>query len=245
MRKTVHLTAVIPQELTGKRLDQALAILFPEHSRARLQEWIRSGGVRLDQGLVKQRQRVRGGERIVIKAAFVAEDAWTAEDIPIEILHEDNALLILNKPPGLVVHPGAGNPRHTLFNALLHYDPKLKLVPRAGIVQRLDKDTSGLMVIARTPECHTILVSRLQERRIKREYQAVVTGVLTAGGSIDMPISRHPQKRTRMAVTENGRQAVTHYRIIKKYRAHTHYVYNWKLGVRTRYGFTSPTSVIR
>ena len=230
MTKPIQLHALIPEELAGKRLDQALAALFPEHSRARLQEWIRTGGVRINQGLMNQRHRVTGGELVVIRAMHAEEYSWTAEDIPLRIIHEDEALLVLNKPAGMVVHPGAGNPQHTLLNALLHYDAGLKAVPRAGIIQRLDKDTSGLMVVARTPECHTRLTADMQARRIKREYQAIVSGVMTAGGSIDQPIGRHPQKRTCMAVTQSGKPAVTHYRIIKKFRAHTHLLVQLETG---------------
>jgi len=230
MTKTIHLHAVIPEALAGKRLDQALAVLFPEHSRARLQEWIRQGDVQIDDGLMNQRHRVKGGEQIVISAKHAEENSWTAENIPLQIIYEDEALLVLNKPVGMVVHPGAGNPQHTLLNALLHYDAGLKVVPRAGIIQRLDKDTSGLMVIARTPESHTRLTADMQARKIKREYQAIISGVMTAGGSIDQPIGRHPQKRTRMAVTQRGRPAVTHYRIIKKFRAHTHLLVQLETG---------------
>ena len=230
MIKTIHLRASVPGELAGQRLDRVLAILFPEHSRARLQAWLRKGDVHINQGIMDQRQRVKGGEQIVINTTFATEEVWEAENIPLQIVHEDDALLVLNKPPGMVVHPGAGNPQHTLLNALLHYDARLKVVPRAGIIQRLDKDTSGLMVIARTPESHTRLTADMQARRIKREYQAIVSGVMTAGGSVDQPIGRHAQKRTRMAVTQRGKPAVTHYRIIKKYRVHTHLLVQLETG---------------
>ncbi|MBI4006187.1 MAG: 23S rRNA pseudouridine(1911/1915/1917) synthase RluD [Gammaproteobacteria bacterium] len=222
MTKPVHLSAIIPNELAGKRLDQALAILFSQHSRSRLQNWIRNGDVHINNTVMRQRERVKGGELVQIKTTYEVQQSWSAEDISLQIFYEDEALLVLNKAAGMVVHPGAGNPEHTLLNALLHYDPKLEFVPRAGIVQRLDKDTSGLMVIARTPQCHTNLVEQLQARKIRREYQAIVAGVMTAGGSIDQPIGRHPRKRTHMAVVNNGKPAVTHYRIIKKYAAHTH-----------------------
>lgn len=222
MTKPIHLTAKIPDDLAGKRLDQALAILFQDHSRARLQEWIRSGEVQLNHQAVSQRQRVKGGEHIEIKASFKPQENSTAEDIPLQIIYEDEQLLVLNKPPGLVVHPGAGNREHTILNALLHHDPGLEVVPRAGIVHRLDKDTSGVMIIARSPEVHTFLVAQLKERNIKREYQAIVSGVMTAGGSVDQPIGRHPRKRTQMAVQDHGKAAVTHFRIIRKYRSHTH-----------------------
>lgn len=222
MEKNIHLTAVVPKELAGKRLDQALARLFSEHSRSRLQEWIRSGDVRVDNCTMDQRKRVRGGEHIEIKAVFTVQEDALPEDIPLNVIYEDPSLLMVNKPPGLVVHPGAGNPDRTLLNALLHYDNALDRVPRAGIIHRLDKNTSGLMVVARTPECHTRLVEMMQAREIERQYQAIVTGVMTAGGTIDAPVGRHPLKRTRMAVVNHGKPAITHYRVIKRFAAHTH-----------------------
>ena len=220
--KTIHFSAVIPPDLASKRLDQALAVMFPQHSRSRLQDWIQNGSVLIDNNSANKQQRVKGGERIEINATCELQQHWSAEDIPLEIIHEDKELLIINKPAGLIVHPGAGNPAHTLLNALLHYDHVLDQVPRAGIIQRLDKDTSGLMVIARTQESHTYLVAQLQARKIHREYQAIVTGIMTAGGMVDQPIGRHTRKRTKMAVVDNGKPAITHYRVLKKYRAHTH-----------------------
>lgn len=217
-------------ELAGKRLDQALAILFSEHSRARLQNWIKNGDVQLNEQIISQKQRVQSGDVVEINAAHEQQDEWVAENIPLEIIYEDKYVLVINKPAGLVVHPGAGNPQHTLLNALLHHDPKLEYVPRAGIVQRLDKDTSGVMVIACTPESHTSLVAALQARKINREYQTIVTGVMTAGGSVDQPVGRHPGKRIQMAVVKNGKPALTHYRIIKKYRSHTHLRVNLETG---------------
>ncbi len=221
MERHIHLSAVIPDSLAGERLDRALAILFSEHSRTRLQDWIRRGHVRINETVIDRRHRVSGGERVDINTVMAVQDRWAPEAIPLQILYEDDALLIVNKEAGIIVHPGAGNPQHTLLNALLHHEPALDIVPRAGIVHRLDKDTSGLMVVARTPRSHTRLVEQLRSRAIKREYQAVVRGVFTAGGRIDQPIGRHPLKRTRMAVVERGRTAVTHYRVLKKFRAHT------------------------
>ncbi len=222
MDKSLKQTVIIPDHLAGKRLDQALAQLLPEHSRARLQGWIKAGDIHIDQQPASQRLRVRGGETVEISADYQVENHATAENIPLNILYQDKHLLVLNKPPGLVVHPGAGNPEHTLLNALLHHDPSLQAVPRAGIIQRLDKDTSGIMVVARTPESHTFLVSEMQARHIRREYQAIVSGVMTAGGTVDQPLGRHRHKRTQMAVTASGKPAITHYRIIRKFRAHTH-----------------------
>ena len=219
---TEKLTFTVPEELAGKRLDLALAQLCPQHSRSRLQEWIRSGYVKVDDLRLRPRDNVTMGQSIHIEAEFEIQQEWEKEEISLNIVHEDEAFIIINKPAGLVVHPGAGNPRHTLLNALLYYSPQLEQVPRAGIVQRLDKDTSGLMVIALTPSTHTYLVDQLQQRLVKRHYQAVVHGIMTAGGTVDAPIGRHHIQRKRMAVTESGKAAVTHYRILKKYSSHTH-----------------------
>jgi 23S rRNA pseudouridine1911/1915/1917 synthase len=208
---------------SGRRLDQALAALLPHHSRARLQGWIREGRVRVNGRAAKPRATVGAGDRIDVDAPPPAPPtADTAEDIPLHVVHEDDAILVLDKPPGLVVHPGAGNPRSTLLNALLHHDPRLAAVPRAGIVQRLDRDTSGIMVIARTPEAHTRLVAQMARREIRREYRAIVSGVLTAGGTIEAPLGRHPADRRRMAVVPAGRRAVTHYRVLERFPAHSY-----------------------
>jgi 23S rRNA pseudouridine1911/1915/1917 synthase len=216
------LTVVVPEELAGKRLDQALAVLCPQHSRARLQAWIKAGNVTVNREPSRQRTPVKAGEEITIFPVWDTHQEWSGEAIQLDILYEDDALIILNKPAGLVVHPGAGNPAHTLLNALLYHAPELDKVPRAGIFQRLDKDTSGIMVIARTPDAHTFLVDQLQQRHIIREYQAVVTGVMTSGGTVEAPIGRHPVHRKRMAVNNRGKAATTHYRILKKYPSHTH-----------------------
>ncbi len=211
----------LPASLAGMRLDQALATALPQYSRARLQRWIRAGAVRADGRPVRARDRVQGGERLVVEAQFSAEAGVLPESMPLDILYEDAALLVLNKPAGLVVHPGAGNREHTLQNALLAHDPGLARVPRAGLVHRLDKDTSGLLVVARTPVVHMRLVQALAERAIGREYLALCVGVPTGGGRIEQPIGRHRSARTRMAVRHDGRDAVTHYRIEERYRAHT------------------------
>ena len=212
----------IPPEYKGKRIDQALAGLLPRHSRARIQSWIRAGSVRINSRPVQQSLRLEGGENVVVEADYPARDEhWSRDPIPLDLIYEDDQLIVLNKPSGLVVHPGAGNRDHTLANALLYRFPELESVPRAGIVQRLDKETTGLMVVARTPIAHTRLVDQLQKREIKREYTAVVAGTLTAGGTVDAPIGRHKIQRKRMAVTDSGKPAVTHYRIIKKFPAHT------------------------
>jgi 23S rRNA pseudouridine1911/1915/1917 synthase len=207
----------------GMRLDQALAVLFPDFSRARLQSWIKQGMVKVD-GVTAQRPRdkVIGGELVELEAELEDQVECAPQPIPLDIVFEDDFLLVLNKPAGLVVHPAAGNPDGTLQNALLHHDESLIQLPRAGIVHRLDKETSGLLVVAKTTGTHKYLVEQLQERLIKREYRAVATGVMTAGGTVDQPIGRHPTQRTKMAVHPNGKPAVTHYRVIDKFRFHTH-----------------------
>ena len=213
----------LPADAAGQRLDQALAQALPQYSRARIQRWIRDGRVRLagSGGGLRPSDRVAGGEQLTLAAEFAAEVALEPEARALAIVHEDAALIVLDKPAGLVVHPGAGNPRHTLQQALLAHDARLALVPRAGLVHRLDKDTSGLMVVARTPEAHTRLVAALQAREIRREYLALVAGRPTGGGTIDEPIGRHRQQRTRMSVRADGRASVTHYRIEERFRAHT------------------------
>jgi len=213
----------IPLELAGARLDKALAELFPDYSRARLQQWIKEGHVLVDSMVLRSKDKVQGGEEIQIIAPLVDEVGWIAQSLPLNILYEDQDILVINKAAGVVVHPGAGNQDHTLVNALLHYAPELAQLPRAGIVHRIDKETSGLLVVARSLTAHHHLIEQLQAREFKREYQAVIVGVLIAGGTIDAPIGRHPTQRTRMAVvTHGGKPAVTHYRVIERYRLHTH-----------------------
>lgn len=170
---------------------------------------------------LRARDRVQGGEAVQLRAQLRARTPAAPEALPLEVVFRDRALIVVNKPAGLVVHPGAGNPHHTLLNALLAFDPKLALVPRAGLVHRLDKDTSGLLVVARTPEAHARLVAALAAREISRRYLAVCTGVMTAGGTIDEPIGRHRTQRVRMAVRRDGRPAVTHYRVVRRFRNHT------------------------
>jgi 23S rRNA pseudouridine1911/1915/1917 synthase len=211
----------LPPELAGLRLDQALARLLPQYSRSRLQGWIDAGAVQVDGRQLRGRDKVVGGEKVRIEARVEPDGQVTAEEIPLDVVFKDRALLVINKPAGLVVHPGAGNAAHTLQNALLAFDPKLAVVPRAGIVHRLDKDTSGLLVVARTPEVHTALVAAISEREVERHYIALCMGVMTAGGTVDEPIGRHRSQRTRMAVRSDGRPAVTHYRVMKRFRAHT------------------------
>ncbi len=221
MSHSIHLSVSIPESMRGRRLDQALAELVPDYSRSRLQQWIRSGQVSLDGRIPKTREIVLGGERVQIDAEVAAESACQPQAIPLAIVYEDADVLVINKPPGLVVHPAAGNPDGTLQNALLHHDPALAALPRAGIVHRLDKDTSGLMMVARNLAAHNRLVAALQAREIRREYLAVVNTVLTAGGEVEAPVGRHPVDRKRMAVVAGGKPARTHYRVVERYRAHT------------------------
>jgi 23S rRNA pseudouridine1911/1915/1917 synthase len=220
--QTVEHRAVVPEELAGQRLDQALAALFPDYSRSRLQGWIRGGQVRVDGRELRPRDKVEGGEEVVLSAALEDETRAAAEPIGLRVLHEDAHIMVIDKPAGLVVHPGAGNPAGTLVNALLHHRPDLRALPRAGIVHRLDKDTTGVMVVACTPGAHAALVRQLEDRSVKREYEAVCAGVMTGGGTVDAPIGRHPVDRVRMAIREGGREAVTHYRVIARFRGHTH-----------------------
>ena len=221
MNEIIKINIIIPDELSGKRLDQALAELLPEHSRARLQGWIRDDYVQIDNKTMRPRDKVHGGEQVVIRAEIESQISAAPEDIPLDIIFEDEHLIVINKPAGLIVHPGAGNPEHTLMNALLHHDKQLEQVARAGIVHRLDRDTTGLLVVARTPQSHTFLANQLQARKIHRKYVTIVSGIMTAGGTIEQPIGRHPKNRTKMAVIKNGRPSTTHYRIIKKYKHHT------------------------
>ncbi len=214
--------AQVPDELSGRRLDQAAADLFADFSRSRLKQWILGGQLTVDGQQRRPRDPVIAGERLRLLAEPDAQVPLAPEPIPLAVIWEDDDVLVIDKPAGLVVHPGAGNPGGTLQNALLHHRPALAEVPRAGIVHRLDKDTSGLMVVAATVPAHAALVRQLEARTVRREYEAVCVGVLTAGGTVDAPIGRHPVDRLRMAVRDTGRGAVTHYRVIRRFRGHTH-----------------------
>jgi len=199
-----------------------LAQLFPDYSRERLKHWLLSGKCQVDGLLLRPKDKVHGGEQVVINAEPEQEVVWKGENIPLDILYEDADLLIINKPANMVVHPAAGNRSGTLVNALLNYAPELSHVPRAGIVHRLDKDTTGLLVVARTLSAHTSLVEQLQARTVSRIYETVVHGIFLAGSTIDLPIGRHPKDRKRMAVVSDGKPAVTHYRLLKRFPKHTH-----------------------
>ncbi|MDG6347713.1 23S rRNA pseudouridine(1911/1915/1917) synthase RluD [Luteimonas sp. 8-5] len=213
--------ARVPEAAAGRRFDAVLAELFPEYSRSRLAAWIKSGDALLDGAPARPRDLVRGGEAVSLVAEAEEQTRAEPEDIPLDVLYEDSEVFVLDKPAGLVVHPGAGNPTGTLVNGLLHRDPRLAALPRAGIVHRLDKDTSGVMVVARTLQAHTALVAQLSAREVHRQYLAVVVGALVSGGTADAAIDRHPRDRIRMAVREDGKDAVTHYRLRERFHAHT------------------------
>ncbi|HET7307455.1 MAG TPA: 23S rRNA pseudouridine(1911/1915/1917) synthase RluD [Gammaproteobacteria bacterium] len=222
MPKTARHECLIPPEMSGERLDQALAQLLPDYSRERLKRWIKDGAVTLNERTPRPRDHVAGGDLVRLNAVFEAETPMRPEALPLDVVYEDDAVIVINKPAGLVVHPGAGNPAGTLQNALLHHAPELVHVPRAGIVHRLDKDTSGLLVVARSIKAHTRLVEALAAHEVKRRYEAIAVGVMTAGSIVDAPIGRHRTDRVRMAVQDGGRRAVTHYRVIERLRAHTY-----------------------
>lgn len=215
------LSAQVPTEYAGKRVDQTLAALFPDFSRSRLQQWVREGHIRLGNKSPKSSDKVAGGEAIEIDVPELPTFAWEAEAIPLALIYEDDHILVINKPAGMVVHPGPGNREHTLLNAILHHAPGQDSLARAGIVHRLDKDTSGLLVVAKTETARLRLSDDLHKRQVKREYIALVQGVMVAGGNIEAPIGRHPRHRKRMAVHPRGKSAVSHYRVSAKYRAHT------------------------
>jgi len=222
MAQQIVLTNTVKDSQLGQRLDQAIAELFADFSRSRLKEWLLDGKVQVDGEVVtKPRTKVMGGEDITLQAELEDEERWEAQDIPLDIVYEDEDIIVINKPRDFVVHPGAGTPDGTVLNALLHHYPDIAEVPRAGIVHRLDKDTTGLMVVAKTVPAQTRLVRALQKRNITREYEAIAIGRMTAGGKVDQPIGRHSTKRTLMAVAPMGKPAVTHYRVAERFREHT------------------------
>jgi 23S rRNA pseudouridine1911/1915/1917 synthase len=214
--------STVPEDLAGLRLDQALAQMFPDYSRSRLKEWLLSGAISVDGGSPRPRDPVKGGEVVEFEPQTESEVRAEPEPIRLEVAFEDEHLLVVNKPAGLVVHPGAGNPGGTLMNGLLHHAPQLEAVPRAGIIHRIDKETTGLLLIAKTLPAHTALTRQLAERSISRNYLAVCCGVLTGGGMIDEPIARHPVDRKRMSVQQGGKPAVTHFKVLERFRAHTY-----------------------
>lgn len=223
MKEVFELSAQVPSAMYGQRFDQAASDLFPDFSRSRLQTWIRDGKLTLDGRIGKPKDKLIGGELLELNAELEAQGAWEPEAIALDIIHEDEHLMIINKPAGLVVHPAAGNYTGTLLNALLNHVPDLINLPRAGIVHRLDKETTGLMVVAKTLQAHTDLVEQLAERTVSREYEAIAVGAMTGGGTVDAPMGRHPVQRKLMAVlSQGGKRAVTHYRVLARYPHHTH-----------------------
>ncbi|WP_151705142.1 23S rRNA pseudouridine(1911/1915/1917) synthase RluD [Nitrincola alkalilacustris] len=222
MSEQVELNAQVPTEMFGMRLDQVVAQLFPDYSRSRLQSWIKDGQLTVDGKTLRPRDKLSGGEQIKVSVLLEVQDQHAPQLIPLDIVYEDEHILVINKPSGLVVHPGAGHADGTLLNALLHHSPEIGLVPRAGIVHRLDRETTGLMVVAKTITAQTDLVVQLQERTMGREYEAVVNGVMTGGGCVDEPMARHSKNRQKMAVVGVGKEAITHYRVLRKFRSHTH-----------------------
>jgi 23S rRNA pseudouridine1911/1915/1917 synthase len=221
MKENIQQTLIIPDEFGGMRLDQALAKLLPDFSRTQIQEWLKNSEITLNGKQPRARDTVIGGETIVIQAAQRPQPQFTPQSISLDIIYEDEAFIILNKPAGMVVHPAAGNTDNTLLNALLYHDPSLQNLPRAGIIHRLDKETTGLLVVAKTAAALTNLSQQIRTRSVSRIYQAIICGVLISGGTINQPIGRHPVQRKQMAVVETGKPAVTHYRVIEHYRAHT------------------------
>jgi 23S rRNA pseudouridine1911/1915/1917 synthase len=215
--------ATVPPELGGSRLDAAAARLFDRHSRSQLQRWIAEGHMRVNSRVTQvARHRLRAGDQVRLRVPAPRDTVMAAQEIALDVVHEDEALVVLNKPAGLTVHPGAGRPDGTLQNALLHRYPQTRTLPRSGLVHRLDKDTSGLLVVALTARAHQRLTDAMQDRRVRREYDALVVGVLPAGGTVRAPIGRHPRDRVKMTVLPRGRPAVTHYRVLERFAQHTH-----------------------
>ncbi|MGU9957412.1 MAG: 23S rRNA pseudouridine(1911/1915/1917) synthase RluD [Arenicellales bacterium WSBS_2016_MAG_OTU3] len=215
------LNASIPEALDGQRFDKALSALFSQHSRSSLQQWLRDGLATLNGNVVKQRERVRTDDVVEVRVPAPEISEWKGEDFDLDIVFADENLFVINKPAGLVVHPGAGNPKNTLINALIHQDENLKVLPRSGIVHRIDKHTSGLLVVARNERARSAFIEMLETHDVEREYIAITNGVMIAGGMVAEPIARHPRDRLRMAVTAKGKNAITHYRVAEKFRAHT------------------------
>ena len=230
MAEILEKQLVVPDEFSGQRLDKALAAMLPDLSRARLQESIKQGQITVNGQIRRGKDKIMGGELLDLQIKITEQGEWQAEDIPLEVIFEDEDIIVINKPAGLVVHPAAGNYSGTLVNALLHHDAELARLPRAGVVHRIDKDTTGLLVVARSLRAHTHLVEQLQAREIKREYEAIASGEIISGGTVDAPIGRHPQRRTQMAVVVNGKPAVTHYRVSRRYRAYTHLLVRLETG---------------
>ena len=229
-KESISLKAQVTDEQAGHRIDQVAARLFPDYSRARLQAWMKTGELTVNGQRCKPRDSALAGSWLVLDATLQLAENWDAEEMPLSIVYEDEELLVLDKQAELVVHPAAGHHQGTLVNGLLHYCPTLESLPRAGIVHRLDKDTTGLMVVAKNLKSHHALVKQLQSRSVSRQYEAVVQGVMTAGGTVSAPLARHPVHRIKRAVSADGQEAITHYRVVQRYAAHTHIRVNLETG---------------
>ena len=216
------LTIIIPERMTGDRLDVALSEMLPDYSRSKITAWIKSGDALINNKAFKPKDKVNGSQMVSLSLNKKQNNDWSAENIALNIVFEDEDIIIINKPFGLVTHPGAGNWNGTLANALLYYDPELSKLDRAGIVHRLDKNTSGLMVIARNEKSQKYLVEQLQSHSVVREYSAIVYGHMISGGSVNDPIGRDPKDRIKQAVSSSGKDATTHYRVIDRFKSHTH-----------------------
>ena len=231
MTDKIELSAIVPSTSSNERLDQVAALLFPQYSRSRLQTWIKKGELLVDGQQCRPRDKVFTGANLAVNAVLEQEGRWQPQEISLDIVYEDDSILVLNKPAGLVVHPAAGHADGTLLNALLNHAPDLATLPRAGIVHRLDMDTSGIMVVAKSLAAHNHLVNQLQSRTVKRQYCAVCVGAMTGGGTINEPMGRHPRARKKMAVVSvGGKSAVTHYRVVKRFAEHTHIAVNLETG---------------
>lgn len=217
----IHQSVIVPENFAGQRLDQIISALWPEYSRSQHQKWLKDGKVTVDGKIKKAKEKLIGGEKIILQAQLENKTEWVAESIPLDIIFEDDDIIVINKPAGLVVHPGAGNTHGTVSNALLAHDERFKMVPRAGIVHRLDKDTTGLMVAAKSLPAHTSLVEQLSNRTVKREYEAITTGVMRVGGTVNAPIGRSPHNRLKMAVSNFAKPAVTHIEVIEQFASNT------------------------
>ena len=227
---SISLKVQVTDDQAGHRIDQVAARLFPDYSRARLQSWMKTGELTVNGERCKPREPASAGSWLVLDVTLQSAENWAAEDIPLNIVYEDEELLVLDKQSELVVHPAAGHRQGTLVNGLLHHCPALESLPRAGIVHRLDKDTTGLMVVAKNLKSHHALVKQLQSRSVSRQYEAVVQGVMTAGGTVSAPLARHPVHRIKRAVSADGQEAITHYRVVQRYAAHTHIRVNLETG---------------
>lgn len=226
----ISLSAKVPETMHLQRLDQVAVALFPDFSRSKLQSWIKAGALTVDGAVMRPKDKVNVDQQLQLRASLEPEVSWSGQAIGLDICFEDEHVLVINKPAGLVVHPAAGHADGTLVNALIHYAPELECLPRGGIVHRLDKDTSGIMFVARSPLAHRSLVEQLSARTVKREYTAVCMGALSGGGTIDEPIGRHPHARTKMAVVHNGKPAITHFKVAERFANHTAITVNLETG---------------